>query len=198
MPDAAEAAIAGGDFGFEYGARGLAEQQIDVADDTGADRGRPVAAARAHRRDAVGELDLADRAERFRPVSTIHRAAVDIDGRNHIVSGGEVVGDLLDQIALAAAVPQMMMGIDDWPAGIDDFFRMQGEPVLARIGIEPALRCRRSAADHGSLLPDWRCFRFRVPDPPWNASLFWSWRPNYCAISRAGARRTGPRSRSIS
>ena len=39
MPDAAEAAFAGGDLRFEYGRARFAEQQIDVADDAGADRG---------------------------------------------------------------------------------------------------------------------------------------------------------------
>src|SRR6202011_6344596 len=79
MPDAAEAAVAGGDLGLQYGTRVVTQQQIDVADNAGADRGRPVAAARAHRGDAVGELDFAHGAERFRSVCAIHRAAIDVD-----------------------------------------------------------------------------------------------------------------------
>jgi hypothetical protein len=55
------------------------------------------------------------------------------------VAGGDVGGELLDQIALAAAIPQMVMRIDDRPFRIDDFLDSQREPVLARIGVEPAL-----------------------------------------------------------
>jgi hypothetical protein len=36
MPDAAEAAVAGGDFRLENRARGVAQQQIGVTDDAGA------------------------------------------------------------------------------------------------------------------------------------------------------------------
>ena len=119
--------------------RAFTEQQIDVADDAGADRGGAVAAARAHRRDAVGKFDLADGAERFRAAGAIHRAAVDIDGRDDIVAGGDVGRHFFDHVALAAAVPQMMMGVDDRAPGIENFFFPLCEPVLARIGVEPTL-----------------------------------------------------------
>src|SRR5260370_41502105 len=122
MADAAEAAVAGGNFRFEYSARAVAEQEISVADDTRADYGRTVAAARAHRRGAVREFNLANGAQRFRPAGAIHRAGLDIDGRNNIVAGGDVGGHFLDQIGLAAAIPRMMMGIDDRTRWIDDFF----------------------------------------------------------------------------
>ena len=48
------------------GARVFAQQEIDVADDAGADRSGSVAAARAHRRGAIGEFDLAHRTKRVR------------------------------------------------------------------------------------------------------------------------------------
>ena len=121
MPDAAKASASGGDFGFQNLARAVAEQEIDVADDAGADRRRTVAAACAHRRDAVDELDLADRAQRFGSPGAIHRARLDIDGRDDVVAGRDIAGHLLDQIALPAAIPQMMMRIDDRARGIDDF-----------------------------------------------------------------------------
>ena len=63
-----EAAVAGDDLGFQHRPSPVAKQQIDVADDAGIDLRRAVAAARAHRRNAIGELDLADRAERFRTI----------------------------------------------------------------------------------------------------------------------------------
>src|SRR4029077_16111866 len=120
MPDAAEATTAGGDLRLEHRFRLIAEQEIDVVDDAGADRGRTVAAARRHRRDAIGELDLADRAERLRPVRAVHRAAIDIDGGNDVVAGGDVVPHFLDHVAQPAAVPKILMGIDDGTGGVDD------------------------------------------------------------------------------
>ena len=138
MPDAAEAAVAGDNLCFKNRARGFAQQQIGVADDAGADRGGTVAAAGAHRGDAIGEFNLADRPQRFRPAGAIHCAAIDIDGGDDVVAGCDVGGELLDQIALAAAIPQMMMRIDDRAVGIDDVLSSQRQPVFARIGIEPA------------------------------------------------------------
>ncbi|MHC2582278.1 hypothetical protein ACVI1J_005544 [Bradyrhizobium diazoefficiens] len=103
-----------------------------MADDAGADRGRAVSTACAHCGDAVGELDFADRPERLGPVRPIHRAAVDIDGGDDVVAGADIRRHLLDQVAVPA-IPQVMMGIDDRPRGIDDLLLMQREPVLARL-----------------------------------------------------------------
>lgn len=132
MPDAAEAAIARRDLGFQHRLGGVSQQKIGVADDTGADRGRAVASAGAHRRDALGELDFADGSECLRSVRAIHRAAIDIDGGDDVVAGRDVGGHLLDQIAMAA-IPEMVVGIDDRPRRIDDFLLVQREPVLARL-----------------------------------------------------------------
>src|SRR5258706_952740 len=126
-----------------------------MADDTGADRGGTIATARAHRRGAVSEFDLAHRAQRFWPAGAIHRPCLDIDGRNDAVAGRYVFSHRLDQIALAAAIPQMMMRIDDRARWIDDFFFPQCQPVFARIGIEATLRCGGITGGHGSSLPEW-------------------------------------------
>ncbi|MHC2496959.1 hypothetical protein ACVI8K_003875 [Bradyrhizobium barranii subsp. barranii] len=91
-----------------------------------------VAAACAHGGDAVGELDFADRPECLRPVCAIHRTAVDIDGGDDVVPGGDIGRHLLDQIALPA-IPEMVMRIDDRPQGIDDLLLILREPVLARL-----------------------------------------------------------------
>ena len=105
MADAAEAAAAGGDFSFQYFTRAVAEQKIDMADDAGADRSRTVSAARAHRRDAIDEFNLADRPERFRACGAVHRAGLDIDGRDDVVAGGDVAGNVLDQVDAARRGP---------------------------------------------------------------------------------------------
>ena len=55
MPDTAEAAAAGDDLCLQSRRRAFAEQQIDMADDAGADRGFAVAAARSDGSDAIGE-----------------------------------------------------------------------------------------------------------------------------------------------
>ena len=130
------------------GLRAVAEQQIDVADDAGADRGLAVAAARGHRRHAIGELDLADGPERLRAVRAVHRAAIDIDGGDDVVAGGDVGRHLLDHVAQAAAVPEMVMRIDDRAGGIDDLLGVLRQPVFAWIGVEPALGGGCSADGH--------------------------------------------------
>src|ERR1700704_3573828 len=112
MADATEAAIAGGDFGFEHGLGSVTEEKIDVADDAVADQRLAVAAARGHSGDAVGELDFAERAERFWPRAAVHRAAIDIDGGDDVMAGCDVVGHLLDHVAQAAAIPEMVMRVD--------------------------------------------------------------------------------------
>src|SRR5262249_13566834 len=94
------------------------------------------------------ELDLADGAERFRAIRAIHRAAIDIDGGDDVVAGSDVRGHFLDHVAQPAAVPEMVMRIDDWTGGIDDFLGRLLKPVLARIGIEPAFRGGRGAGGH--------------------------------------------------
>src|SRR4051794_27794561 len=153
MPNAAEAAVAGNNLRFQHRPGAVAEQEIDVADDAGADRGLAVSAARGHRGDAVGELDLADRAERLRAVRAVHRAAIDIDGGDDVMAGGDVGNYLLDQIAQSTAVPEMMMRIDDRARGVDDLFGMLRQPVFARIGIKPAGRSGRRADSHEVSLP---------------------------------------------
>ena len=157
MPDAAEAAIAGNDLRLQHRLGAVAEQQIDVADDAGADRGLAVAAARGHRRHAIGELDLADGAERLRAVRAVHRAAVDIDGGDDVVAGGDVGRHLLDHVVQAAAVPEMVMRIDDRAGGIDDLLGVLRQPVFAWIGVESALGGGCSAGGHG-----YRSLRFIV------------------------------------
>ncbi len=130
MADAAEAAVAGGDLGLQHRLCGVAEQQIDVADDAGVDLRLAIAAAGAHRGDAVGELDFAHRAERFRSAGAIHRAAVDIDGGDDVVAGGDVAGHVLDHVAQAAAVPEMVMRVDDRARRIDDVFGVAAQASL--------------------------------------------------------------------
>ncbi len=153
MPDAAEAAVAGNDLRFQHRLGAVAEQQIDVADDAGADRGLAIAAARGHRRHAIGKLDLADGPERLGAVRAVHRAAIDIDGGDDVVAGADVGRHLLDHVAQAAAVPEVVMRVDDRAGGIDDLLGVLRQPVFARIGVEPAAGGGCSADGHEFLSP---------------------------------------------
>src|SRR5262249_41202893 len=148
MADAAKAALTGGDFRLEHGLGAFAEQEVDVADDAGADSGRTRAAPRAHRPDTLGGFNLPHRNKGPRSSDAVHRAGLDIDGRNDVVTGSNVGGDLLDQIALAVAIPQMMMRIDDFAVGIENFLFAQGEPMRPRIGIKTTLG-GRGDGEHG-------------------------------------------------
>ena len=92
MPDAAKAALARGDLGFQHRLDAVAEQEIGVADDAGTDRGGAVAAAGAHRGRAIGEGDLVDDPHFLRSAGAIHRTGLDIDGRDDVVAGGDIAG----------------------------------------------------------------------------------------------------------
>src|SRR5258708_21826462 len=100
----------------------------------------------------MGEFRLPAGWERVGPGGTVHGAGLDIDGRNDVVAARDVLRHLLDQIALAAAIPKVMMRVDDRARRIDDFFFPQCQPVFARIGIEPAFRSGGVAGGHRSSL----------------------------------------------
>ena len=57
----------------------MAETQVGVPDNAGAQPALAELSARAHRRRAVDEFDFADRLHRRRAVGAIHRAAFDKD-----------------------------------------------------------------------------------------------------------------------
>src|SRR5207253_4813136 len=88
---------------------------------------------------AIRKLVLADGPERLGAVRAVHRAAIDIDGGDGVVAGSDVSRHLLDRVAQAAAIPEMVMRMDDRTCGIDDLFGELRGPVLARFGVEPAV-----------------------------------------------------------
>lgn len=111
MADASKAPVSRGCLGLEHRSGVVAQQQIGMTDDSGADCTRAVAAACAHRRGIIGEFHLADRAQSFRPVGAVHGAAIDIRGPDAVMAGDDVGGDLL---ALAGAIrPEVIMAGDD-------------------------------------------------------------------------------------
>ncbi len=90
-----------------------------------------VAARGAHRRDAVDEFRLADRAQFLRPVRAMEGAALDEHGIGDVVAAVEVGQQIVQQVAPAAAVPQMMVRIDDRQVRLQRRLDGAGEPVLA-------------------------------------------------------------------
>jgi hypothetical protein len=103
--------------------------QIGEADDAGADPRLPVPAARAHRGDAVGELGLAYRLHRLRPLGAVHRARLHIDRGADVVPAFEIGEELVQQIPPARPVPEMMMRVDDLLPGIERRLQRRGQPV---------------------------------------------------------------------
>ncbi len=120
MAHAAKAAAAGPQLRQQHRLDPVAERQIGIADDAGGDPGLAVIARRAHRRDAGDEVGLADRAHLGRAIRPVHRAAFLEHGRDNVMAGVEVGEQFVEQIGVVAALPQMMVRIDDRQVGIED------------------------------------------------------------------------------
>src|SRR2546421_389550 len=84
-------------------------RQIGLPDDAGAQPAFAVASAGAHRRRAIDEFDFADRLHLGRAVGAVHLAAFDKDAVRDVVAAGGIGEQLVEQITVALAVPQMMM-----------------------------------------------------------------------------------------
>ncbi len=138
MAHAAEPAVAGADMAQQYRLDAIAQRQIGGADDAAGDPGPPVIARLAHRRDAGDEFGLADRAHLGRTVGAVHRVAFEKDRGDDVMPGREIGEQLVEQIAVIGALPQMMVRIDDRQIGVEHRLRGRGgEPWLVR-RVDPA------------------------------------------------------------
>src|SRR5690606_35127565 len=117
--DAAKATAAGADLRLQHRADPVAEGEVGIADDTGRHPGGAIAAALAHRGDAGDELDLADRPHLFRPVGAVHRVALLEHAGVEVVAGARVGEILVEQIAVAAPVPEEVVRVDDRQLRLD-------------------------------------------------------------------------------
>jgi hypothetical protein len=88
----------------------------------GADFGLAVDTARAHGGDAVNELGLAYGAHILRVGGANHRAGLHEHRRDDVVTAVGIGQQLVEQIAPAWAVPEMMMRIDDRKVRLEDRF----------------------------------------------------------------------------
>ena len=131
VADAAEAAAAGALVCGEHRLDAVAEGQVRMADDAGRDPDGAVGAARAHGRDAVDELGLADRLHLLGPACAMHRARLHVDGRQDVVAGVGVGEEIVEQIAPVGPIPQMVVRVDDRQLRLEDRLAPALEPVLA-------------------------------------------------------------------
>src|SRR5258708_2193050 len=113
MAYAAEAAVAGSDLRLQHARYAVAEAQVGVPDNAGAQPALAELSARAHRRRAVDEFDFADRLQLRRPVGPVHRAAFDEDALRDVVTAAGIGEQLVEQAAVPGAVPPMMVRLDE-------------------------------------------------------------------------------------
>jgi hypothetical protein len=81
-----------------------------MTDDSAAEPGRPVLAARAHRRRPVDELGFADRLHFSQAVGTVHRAALDKNRLGDFMAAADVGEQLIEEKPVPRVVPQVMVG----------------------------------------------------------------------------------------
>ena len=126
MAHAAKPAAASADLRFQHRLDPVAQCQIGGAHDTSGDPRLAVASGGAHRRDAGDELSLADHMHLRWAVRAVHRMAFLEHRRDNVVAGVEIGQQLIEQIAVAVAHPEMMARIDDRQVGVEDRLRLSG------------------------------------------------------------------------
>ena len=107
---------------------------------------------------AADELAFADRPHLLGTAGAIARAALDEHGRDDVVAGVDVGQELVEQIAAARVIPQMMVRVDDRQIGIENLLGELAEPcgIGQRAGIGAGFDW------HGGL-PEGRLRRRRLP-----------------------------------
>ena len=131
VTDAAEAVSAGTDMGRKHRLDTASERQIRVADNAGAHLGLAVDAAGAHGGDAVDELGLAYGAQLFGAGCSNHGPGLHEHRRDDVVTGAGICQQLIEQIAPAGPVPQVVVRINDRQLGLEDRLLASVEPILA-------------------------------------------------------------------
>jgi hypothetical protein len=118
-----------------------------------------------HRRDPIGEFDLADRAQLDGARGAVHRQPFEVDSRSDVVPASRAsgactagvkrscaspraadIGEELGQQISAGLGPvdQVMMRVDDRQVGLDDFLAPPVEPALPdwQVHARRGSRCR--------------------------------------------------------
>ena len=81
--------------------------------------------------DVGDEAGLSDRAQMLGGVHVPMGAAFEKHGLAHIVARPGVGPQMFEQVARTAAVPEMVVGVDDLAPGVEDRFVGEREPVVA-------------------------------------------------------------------
>ena len=118
LTDAAKAAVASGDQLFEHRSHRVAACEIGVADQSAAQTGGAVMTTRAHRSDAVGKFDFANRFFFLGAALAQHRTGFDKHCGDDIVAAVDIGQQFFDQITAATVIPNVMMRIDDRQLGL--------------------------------------------------------------------------------
>ena len=149
MADAAKTVARSADMRFQHVAHGGAEAQVGEGDDARRHARVAIGAAGAHRGDAVDELGFTHGLERLRPIGAEHRCAFDEDRAAHVVALALGVGragvgqQFIEQVAVAVAIPQVVVRVDDGQRRIDDVLGLglrQAGQARGRHGCCPAQR----------------------------------------------------------
>src|SRR3974390_685640 len=105
MADASEAVAAGADLGLQYRLDLVSQCQIRMSDNAGTDPRLSVEAARAHGRNPIDELGLADGPPPNRPVRAGHGARLDEHSGEDVVAAVQIGKKIIEQITPAWAIP---------------------------------------------------------------------------------------------
>jgi hypothetical protein len=124
-----------------------------VTDDAGANLGLAVDAAGAHGSDTVDELGLADVPRLLGARGAHHGASLHEHRGDDVMPAAGVGQQLIEQVAPAGAVPQMVVRIDNGEAGLEDRLPAPIKPVLTDRKIGRGGGCGRGGG-HRRLL--WR------------------------------------------
>jgi hypothetical protein len=124
----AEAAVSRRDLRLQHAGGPVAEAQVCVPDNAGAQPALAIVAARAHCRCAIDEFGFADRLHLGRAVGPVHRAAFDKDAAGDVVASAGISAQLVQQVAVPLAIPQMMMRIGDLERWLQDLLLLLRPP----------------------------------------------------------------------
>ena len=134
LADAAEAAGAGFDVGLQHGVHFFALPEIGVADDARGNPGFQTPAIRLGG-DPCHEFRLPYWLHLLRPRGAIRPETLKENRRHHVVAGGQIPHQIIQQIRVAAVVPQMMMRIDDGQLRLQDVLGQPGQPGWVGKGV---------------------------------------------------------------
>ena len=135
VTDAAKAIRAGSDVRFEHRPNGVAKGEVSEADDRGRGAHWPVAAAGAHRGDALDEFRFAYGAHLGRAIGAVHGEAFDEDRAGHVVMGpvlatSGVGHQFVQEIAVPGVVPEVVVGVADLQLWFEDLFAYLVQPCV--------------------------------------------------------------------